>query len=157
MKTQFQSSEDLLIRFPAFVDVTTGLDVSSDAVTITIRKPGGAVSTYNSGSTPAVTWDSQTGFWKLDIPVASYLEGEWLVKAVSNAANTNPQRAVFQWGDWAEQIANLHQMAVGRWKITGSTLTLYAADNESALFTFILKDDDGEPNGLRVFERVPNS
>ncbi len=177
MKSQFQSDEVLKIRFPPFVDLTDGSEITGDACTVTVRKPDNSTATYNAGSSPAVSFDSTIGLWILDIPTGSYAQGEWRIKAVSDAANSNIQRKVLVWGDYVEEIGEdvtvdlsgvtdaletlqndvtiLKKIATGRWKITGSSLVLYDDDNETQLFSFLLKDDDGELNGLRVFERVP--
>lgn len=52
-------------------------------------------------------------------------------------------------------VLELETVALGRWKIVGSVLTLYQSDGTTPLIAFNLKDDTGAPSGTRIFERVP--
>ncbi len=53
------------------------------------------------------------------------------------------------------KIDVLYQIEVGRWKVQGTQLLIYDADNTTVLFAFNLKDDTGEASATKVFERVP--
>ena len=107
MKDQFQSTEILRIRLPAFISKATGLFITdgTDACTISVRKPDGSSATYDALSTPAVAWDSVVKMWTLDIPVLDYLQGEWKVYAVSDAADTLPRWSLYDWGDYVDDIS----------------------------------------------------
>jgi hypothetical protein len=149
-KIQFIASEPLRVIFFPFFDkvanqyVITGLDIA----TLVVKKPSGSLLT----PAPTLVFDSDVNFWVAEIDVSDYLEGDWLVKAVSDAANTLPQYRIFTWGDYVDEV---RQAVFGRWKIEGTQLKLYADDGTTVLRTFDLKDSDGNPTALRVFERDP--
>ena len=62
MKDQFQSTEALKVRFPPFVNKSTGEEIlGSDTCTVTYKKPD------NSTGSLSATWDTDIQLWKLDI------------------------------------------------------------------------------------------
>ena len=156
MKTQFQSAEIMQVRFPAFYDkvadayVTGGVDIC----TVVARKPDGSTATYNDVSSPAVTWDSITHTWILNIPTGSFLAGLWRMKASSNAANTFPQWESYHWGDYVDDITLGAKILEGRWKVEGTQLLFYERDGTTVLRTFALRDETGSPSITRIFERL---
>jgi hypothetical protein len=154
-KVQFQSSEVLKIRFPAFVNRTTNAVITGDICTIVVRKPDNSTVSYSDITTPVVSFDSSLGIWTLNLTTGLFMQGEWLVKATSSDVNANPQVAALNWGDYVEDITISAQVAFGRWKISGNQLVLYRPDNTTVLKTFNLKDDTGAASMTRIFERVP--
>ena len=53
------------------------------------------------------------------------------------------------------KLDTLEAVAVGRWRVVGDQLILYQLDGTTALATFNLFDDSGDPSSTRIFERVP--
>jgi hypothetical protein len=149
-KTQFLASEPLrVIFFPFFNKVSNEYVVTGlDTATLVVKKPDGTLLT----PAPTLVFDSDVNFWVVEIDVSDYLEGDWLVKATSDAANTLPQYRIFTWGDYVDEI---RQAAFGRWKIEGTQLKLYADGGTTVVRTFDLKDADGNPSATRIFERDP--
>jgi hypothetical protein len=99
MKDQFQSTEALKVRFPPFVNKSTGDEIlGTDTCTVTYKKPD------NSTGSLSATWDTDIQLWKLDIASGSYMQGEWLFKAVSSDTNGRTQRKSLQWGDYVGNL-----------------------------------------------------
>lgn len=155
VKTQYASTEDLRLVFSPFFDVSIGAYVVGgvDTITLVVKKPNGTLLT----PAPTPVFDADTNFWVVDIPVVSYLQGGWLVKATSDAANTLPQYRAFTWGDYVSDLVTLRKIKTGRWKIdSGSNLLrFYDNDGTSVLYEFDLKDSAGLPAYATIFERVP--
>jgi len=154
-KTQFVSSEPLrLVFFPFFDKVNNEYVVAgTDVATVVVKKPNGTLLT----PAPTLVFDTDTNFWVVEIAVGDYMEGDWQVKATSDAADTLPQYRIFTWGDYVDELPILKALGVGRWKVNTATdrLELYAADGLTILYEFDLKDAAGLPNSSVVFERVP--
>ena len=152
MKTQFVSTENLKITLPPFVNKTTGERIiGTDIATLVVKDPTGSL----LSSPPVPVWDGDVYFWLAEVPIVSFIEGEWLVLATSDDANALPQFKVLTWGDYVDDIPETRQAALGRWKIIGTQLLLYEDDGVSVFKTFDLKDADGNPSNTRVFERDP--
>lgn len=102
-KNQFQSTESLKIRLPPFLDKTTGDHIigGADTVTLTIERPD---TTLLPGGPHTATYDATVDMWVFTILVASYQQGEWRVKAVSNDVNAIPMWRYYQWGDYVDDI-----------------------------------------------------
>jgi hypothetical protein len=103
MKDQFQGTENLLVRFPPFIDKLTGDEILTGTCTVTFKRPAGT-----TGSLSA-TWDSDIQLWKLDMAAATYNPGgtgagQWMFKAVSDNPNGRPQRKALQWGDYVDKL-----------------------------------------------------
>lgn len=148
MKVQFIASEDLEIVLPPFYDTTAEAYITTgDVATLVVKAPGGILA-----PAPTAVRDADTDHWVATVGVADYERGQWLIKAVSDAANTLPQYLVLVWGDYVDEI---RQSAFGRWKIDGTQLKVYVEDGVSVLKTFDLKDADGNPSATRIFERDP--
>lgn len=149
-KTQFLASEPLKIVFMPFFDTATGAYIVAglDVVTLTVKDPSGVL----MAPAPTPVFDSDTNFWVAEVDVTDYEEGDWKIKAVSDAAGTLPQYRLLTWGDYWTDI---HQASMGRWKIEGTQLKIFADDGVTVVRTFDLKDADGNPSATRVFERDP--
>jgi hypothetical protein len=159
--------------FLPFINADTGIPyLGSDVVTLVIKKPNGAL----LSSPPVPAFDTDVNLWTASIPFASFILGEWLVKATSNGAGTSSQNSVITWGDYVDSIPAtktdttsivgtlaaaspkidaIHQISRGKWKIQGTQLLLYEADGTTVLQAFDLKDDAGNPSSARIFERDP--
>jgi len=101
MKDQFQATESLHVRFPPFINMTTGEEIiGTDTCLVTYKKPGSAPASLSA------SWDTDIELWTLDIAPGggNYAQGEWLFKAVSNDVNALPQRKVLQWGDYVNDL-----------------------------------------------------
>lgn len=106
MKDQFQTAEDLHVRFAPFIDKTTGDEIiGTDTCSVSFRDPLGSL-----GGPVSATWDSSIQLWALTLtraayPVLTYGTGEWLFLATSDDVNARPQRKVLQWGgDYVDDI-----------------------------------------------------
>ena len=151
-KTQFISGEVLQITLPPFTDNTTGLPITAgDSVTLTIKRPDNTL----LPSPPVPARDGDTDFWQATVPVVSFQEGEWLIKAESDDVNAIDQYVSLTWGDYVDDIVEARQAAMGRWVITGNQLTLYEDDGITPFQVFDLKDSEGNPSSSRIFERDP--
>lgn len=149
-KAQFVSAEVLSIVLNPFIS-TTGQYVTggADVVTIVAKAPD------NTIVNPTAVYDSDTDQWVASIPVVSFQEGEWLVYAISNIAETLPQFLSLWWGDYMDDIPEARQAAVGRWKIDGTVLSLYEDDGLTVFKTFDLKDSGGLPSSTAIFDKDP--
>lgn len=149
-KTQFIASEAMKIAFMPFFDTISGAYIvdGSDVVTLTVKDPNGDL----MAPAPTPVFDSDTNFWVTEVDVIDYVEGDWKIKAVSDAAGTLPQYRLLTWGDYWTDI---RQASMGRWKVVGTQLLIYADDGTTVFKTFDLKDADGNPSATRVFERDP--
>lgn len=149
MKGQYIASEELRIVVPPFLNTDTNQFITdTDVVTLTIKKPDDTL----LAPAPTAVRDADTDFWIAIIPVASFLAGDWLIKAESDAVATLPQFVSLVWGDFMD---DMFQAALGRWKIKNNQLTLYKDDGLTVLRTFDLKDGDGLPSSTQIFERDP--
>lgn len=151
MKSQYASTEVLTMSFPPFfVPVTPEYVIDGlDTVQFTVKKPD------TTTQIVVPTFDSDVKFWKAEIPVLSFQEGLWLIRAESDVAGSYDQyRAVF-WGDYVDDIGEIRQMALGRWRIVGSQLIIYEDDKVTPFKTFDLLDAEGLPNINQAFERNP--
>lgn len=149
-KAQFTSTETLDLVFLPFLDssldyIVTGLDT----ITITLKAPNNT--TFN----PAAVWDSDAKMWISSLAVVSFQAGEWLVYAVSDEVGSLPQFSVLYWGDYVDDIQETRQAAVGRWKITGTTLELFEDDGVTVFKSFALKDSLGNPSSVNIFDKDP--
>jgi hypothetical protein len=154
MKNDFQSDEDLLIRFPPHIDKTTGEYITggTDVVTLTIKKPNGDVLTAEGGI--LATYDADVDMWTYDVDVGLFAAGEWKVKAVTDDANGLPQWQTFTWGTGqAEDVLEIKKIQFNNWKVIGTQLLVYDNDGTTILKTYDLFDDNGDASGTRVFER----
>lgn len=52
-------------------------------------------------------------------------------------------------------LNDVEAMEMGRWKIEGNQLLCYALDGSTVLFTFDLKDINGNLTSRNIFERIP--
>lgn len=149
-KTQFLASEPLRLLFPPFFDTANNVYVTGgvDNATLVVKKPDNSLLT----PAPTLVFDTDTDFWVVEVAVGDYMEGDWMVKATSDASDTLPQYRVLTWGDYMDEI---RQAAFGRWKIIGTQLVVYADDGTTVVRTFDLKDSDGNPSATRIFERDP--
>lgn len=102
-KNQFQSTEILKIRIPAFVNKVTGDYIVSglDTCTLEIRRPDG---TALPGGPHTATWDSNVHIWIKDVPTSSFVIGEWRVKATTSDANGLARWWIGNWGDYVDDI-----------------------------------------------------
>jgi hypothetical protein len=108
-KSQFQSTEDMLIRFSPFINSTTGESIiGTDTATVTIKKPN------NSTITPSMVWDTDVHIWTLSLAYGVYYaQGEWKFEAVSNDPDAFHQWKVLQWGDYVGDISTAASEATG--------------------------------------------
>lgn len=154
-KNQFVSNEDLHIVFPPFINRATGASFNdgSDVVTITVKRPNGTL----LGVPPVATFDTDILLWTATISAAAFMEGKWMIKAVSNGANTQAQSQVLTWGDYVDDIPETRQAALGRWRLdaVSKKLFLYEDDGVTVFKEFDMKDSSGNPNVSQVFERDP--
>lgn len=149
-KSQFVSTESLGILLRPFLSSDGSLIVSGlDVVTITLKAPDTTI--YN----PTAVWDPVVNMWVAQLDVASFQEGEWLLYAVSDVAGALPQFLPLWWGDYVDDIQEIRQAGLGRWKIEGTTLRLYEEDGISVFKEFDLKDDTGSPSNTKVFDKDP--
>ena len=125
-KNQYQSTEILKIRIAPFVNKVTGdyITTGLDTCTLTIKRPDG--SALPSGPHTA-TWDSTVHMWTFDVPVISYQQGEWRVKAVSSDSNALPKWWVGNWGDYVDDITATKTTATSIKTDTTSLVTSAAA------------------------------
>lgn len=153
-KSQFLSSEDLQIIFPPFINRSDGTQfLGTDTVTLTIKKPNGTLLL----SPPVPTFDTDVKLWTAVVSAASFLEGKWLILASSTGANAQGQNQALVWGDYVDDIHEIRQAALGRWRIDATTkkLFLYEDDGVTVFKTFDLKDSAGVASVTQVFERDP--
>lgn len=149
MKAQFIASESLSIVFPPFLDTSAQEFITAvDVVTLTIVKPDGSLFT----PAPTPVRDANSDFWVAEITAPFFELGEWTIKAVSDDANALDQYKSVVWGDYMDDI---RQAALGRWRISGTQLLLYAEDGVTVFRTFNLKDSGGLPTVSQIFERDP--
>ena len=101
-KSQFQSTEDLLIRLPPFISTEDGsyFLVGSDC-TLVVVKPDG---TLYAGAIDAPAQDANTGHWKSRIAAAHYIQGVWTIKATSTDTGALEQFREIIWGDYVDDI-----------------------------------------------------
>lgn len=52
-------------------------------------------------------------------------------------------------------LAFIRQLEQGRWRIVGNQMIFYAEDMVTPLLVFDLKDINGIPSNINIFERVP--
>ena len=57
--------------------------------------------------------------------------------------------------DFTSDITNLLKVETGRWRIVNNQMIVYDDDETTPLYTFDLKDSDGDPSSENVYERVP--
>lgn len=101
-KGQFQQSEVLQVRFPAFINGTTGAYIiGTDTATVSLVKPGGAA---YAGNPVAMSFNATSNIWSVDIPTVDFVVGEWQMKAVSNDAAALPQFKILHWGDYVDDV-----------------------------------------------------
>ena len=159
-KSQFSATEALVITLPPFWDELLGDgDLGEGVLTVglTITRPD----TTALPDPPVPALDAATGFRTAQIPVGSFQEGTWLIKAILLLDGIPlglvfPQFESLTWGGgYVDQIADIHAAALGRWKISNNRLTLYAADGFTIFKTYDLKDEGGLPTQSRIFERTP--
>jgi len=151
MKSQFISTEDLRITFPAFYTASGARIIGTDSITLVIKRPDNTL----LPSPPTPTFDADVDHWKASVPLASFQEGEWVIKASSNDALALDQYKSLYWGDYVDDIPETRQAALGRWKIEGTQLKLYEDDGVTVFRTFNLKDEGGIPTNTTIFERDP--
>jgi len=151
MKSQYTSTEPLQLSFPPFFDGSSRTYVIDGLGTtqFTLKKPD------NTTQIVAASFDSDVKFWTAQVAPASFQEGIWLVKAVSNVANTVDQFRSLVWGDYVDDIGEARQAALGRWRIIGTQLIIYEDDGTTPFRTYNLKDSGGLPSVTQVFERDP--
>lgn len=153
-KNQFVSNENLQVVFAPFVNRTDGtLYTGTDTVTLTVKRPNGTL----LPSPPVPLFDSDVQLWTTTISAGFFAEGTWLIKAVSNGANTQPQHMTLTWGDYVDDIPETRQAALGRWKIdaVARKLYLYEDDGTTIFKEYDLKDSSGAPSVNQIFERDP--
>jgi hypothetical protein len=104
-KIQFASTESLLIAIPPFINKFTGdLFLGTDAVTLTIKKPNGAL----LSGPPTPTFDTDVRMWVATVTTGSFMAGKWMVRASSSGANADDQNVVFTWGDYVDMPAAIN-------------------------------------------------
>jgi len=148
-KSQFVSSEDLSITLSPFMLGDGSVVPGTDTVIIVAKAPDTTI------INPAATYDASAGRWVASIPTVSFQEGEWLIYATSDAAGTFPQFSPLWWGDYVDDILETRQAAVGRWRIDGTTLSLYEEDGVTVFQSYELKDSDGNPTSDRIYDKDP--
>lgn len=93
---QFEATENLTLAFEPFIDLTAtppSYIESGDTITCTYKAPD------SSTGTVSMSRDATTKIWTGSVLVASYQQGVWLFRAVSNdASNPNPQYRACYWG-----------------------------------------------------------
>ena len=101
MKAQFQSSEQIQVRFPPFVDFTTGRHIiGTDTATMSLRKGDGTTQTG-----VALSWDSVVHLWYVDLTPSLPTEaGEWRFKASSSDSNAFAQWKILHIGDYIDHL-----------------------------------------------------
>lgn len=149
-KGQFISIEPLEISLRPFLDSSGNHIVTgSDVITLVLKAPDTTI--HN----PTATWDSTVNMWVSQLAVVNFQEGEWLLYGVSDVAGSLPQFRSLWWGDYVDDIPEIRQAALGRWKIVSTTLFLYEEDGLTVFGTFSLKDSGGAPSNTEIFERDP--
>lgn len=149
MKAQFIASENLRIVFPPFLDTANNVFVTAaDVATLVVVKPNGSL----FAPAPTLVRDANNDFWSAEIDAANFEIGEWTIKASSDAPDALDQYQSVVWGDY---MTDIRQAALGRWKIAGTQLLLYANDGVTVFRTFDLKDTAGVPSATQIFERDP--
>lgn len=149
MKYQYASTEVLKLSFPPFFVTSGYITDGLDTVQLTIKKPD------TTTQVVVPSFDSDVKFWKAEIPLVSFQEGLWLIKAESNVVGAYEQYRVLSWGDYVDDIGEIRQSALGRWRIVGTQLIIYEDDKVTPFKTFDLKDASGLPSVTQTFERVP--
>jgi hypothetical protein len=149
-KSQFTSTEPLDILLNPFIDsfgeyITTGADV----VTLVLKAPDTTI--YN----PTAVWDSDVSRWVAQLDVVNFNEGEWLLYGVSDEVGSLPQFTSLWWGDYVDDIPEIRQAAISRWKIEGTTLRLYEDDNLTVFREFDLRDGVGSPSSDPILDKDP--
>ena len=101
MKAQFQSSEQIQVRFPPFIDFTTGRHIiGTDTATMSLRKGDGTTQTG-----VALSWDSVVHLWYVDLTPSLPTEaGEWRFKASSSDSNAFAQWKILHIGDYIDHL-----------------------------------------------------
>lgn len=149
MKAQFIASENLRIVFPPFLDTANNVFVTAaDVATLVVVKPDGSL----LAPAPTLVRDANNDFWSAEIAFALFEVGEWTIKASSDAANALDQYKSVVWGDY---MTDIRQATLGRWRVLGTQLLLYAEDGTTIFRTFDLKDGEGNPSATQIFERTP--
>jgi len=151
MKSQFISTEDLRITFPAFYTAGGTRITGTDVASVVIKRPDNTL----LPSPPVPVFDTDVDYWVATVPFASFQEGEWLIKASSDNSLALDQYKSLYWGDYVDDIPETRQAALGRWKIIGTQLFLYEDDGLTIFKTYNLKDAGGLPTNITVFERDP--
>jgi hypothetical protein len=155
VKTQYASTEALRLSFPPFFDVAHGVYVVGgvDTPTVVVKKPNGTL----LSPAPTLVYDIDTNFWVVDIDVGDYMQGDWLVKATSDAADTFPQYRALTWGDYVSDLVTLRKVKTGRWKIdtVAKVLRFYDDNGTTVLYEYDLKGKTGLPTTVSIFERDP--
>lgn len=154
-KTQYLASEPLRLLFFPFFDTVNSQYITdgSDVATCVVKKPNDVL----LSPAPTLVFDSDVKFWVAEVAIGDYMQGDWMVKAVSDAADTLPQFRVFTWGDYVDYIETLKKIGTGRWRVdtVSNTLKLYDENGTSVLFEFDTKDAAGNPTSTDIFERDP--
>jgi hypothetical protein len=144
-KDQFQSTENIEIRLPPFTSKSDGSEVSDEVdVTLKITKPNGTTLS-DVTLTRASDVDANTGYWKYSLLVANYMEGTWLVKAISNGGTAAfNQRKVYNWGEYVDDITAAKTAAEAAEIAAGAAQT--AAESADGKCTAIQAKTDNLPS-----------
>jgi len=155
VKTQYAATEVLRLAFFPFFDVSTGAYVvgGTDTIALVVKKPDDTLLT----PAPVPVFDVDTNFWVVEVPVGDYMQGDWLVRATSDWANTFPQYRALTWGDYVSDLVTLRKIKTGRWKIdtAAKVIRFYDDDGTTVLYEFNLKNAAGTPSTSNIFERDP--
>lgn len=151
-KSQFLSTEPLEIALQPFVSAITGQFIlGTDSASVQVVKPDNTL----YGTPPTLTWDSGIERWKGEISIAAFQEGEWLLYFTSDDPNAIPQWLMLWWGDYMDDVPEIRQAALGRWRIIGTQLVLYEDDLTTVFRTFDLRDSLGNPSSANIFDKDP--
>lgn len=107
MKSQYLPTENIDLVFPQFVNAATGALLAGDALVVTYLKPDKVTT-----GTVAATWQAAVNAWTAQIPAGSYVQGQWIITAVSNGTNALPETVIAEWGDWCANIGSPAQASV---------------------------------------------
>jgi len=114
-----------------FFDVENGILNQNQVQVISTNSAGLQIVTQGSGVTEQDKLDIADRVW--DEPRSSHTSS----------------------GTFGEALANILKVEKGRWKIVNNQMIIYDEDGTTPLYTFNLKDSDGQPTEENVMERAP--
>ncbi len=177
-KVEFNSSEDLEIRFEPFVDkANNGARIETgDTLSLVIKSPSGVY----AGPVTGPTRDPDSKIWKATIAVANIIAGEWEVRATSSGVGTaDPQYRALWWGvgtaerahiaatqaaaaataagTAATETVKVKKLMRGKWEFDEGTavLTIFDDDGTTPIQRFDNLDSSNFPTTTAVRKRIP--